>query len=182
MEKVVLVFCKIENCYDGNEGYENRKNIMPFFFEKLEKIRKINSADTILFSFFTNQDYDVYYIKPTEININLKDKTTCIKVSNQFYKNESHVFNYYKNVEDCYEIRKHVGSKTMDLEILEYIDKSYSMYDVKNIIFITDNDLSPEYDNYDKIVAIAGFQNLVLSLDHYIEEKSTKIYTYAKVV
>ena len=41
MEKVVLVFCKIENCYDGDEGYEKRKPDMPLFFEKLKKI-KIN--------------------------------------------------------------------------------------------------------------------------------------------
>lgn len=182
MEKVVLVFCKIENCYDGDEGYEKRKPDMPLFFEKLKKIKEISNADNIMFSFFTDKNYGTYYIKPTEININLKAEKSYIKLSNQFYKDESHVLNHHKSIEDCYEITKHTDSKTIESEILEYINKSFNDYDVKNIIFITDGELPVKCDYSDKIVTQAGFQNLISSLDSYIEEKNAKKYTYAKVV
>ena len=48
MDRAVIVLCKIEDCYDGNEGYESRKPLMPLFFKKLEQIAKIKDRKSVV--------------------------------------------------------------------------------------------------------------------------------------
>lgn len=182
MDKVVLVFCKIENCYDNGESYEKRKNQMTLFFEKLRNIKKINNADRVLFSFFSYEPYETYYIKPTEIVVNLTNEYKFIDMSKHIFKDESHEINYHKPIENCYEITKHIDSVTLESEIIRYINESQNNYDVQNIIFITDEKIPVEDNSYDIVITQPGFQHLISSLEKYEENVDTKKYRYARVV
>lgn len=179
MDKAVIVLCKIEDCYDGNEGYESRKPLMPLFFKKLEQIAKINGADKLIFSFYTNKDFSEYYIKPTEIGINIKEEHKFIDLCKQFYKDENHEVIHSLPLGYNYKITKHENGVTMYSEISRFINESEENYDLKKVIVITNIEVPINDINVDIITTKGGFEKLIDSTDEYLKNKDVKKYMYA---
>lgn len=179
MEKVVLVFCKIENCYDGNEGYNNRKENLPQLFEKLEKIKNVSDADKVIFSLYTNDIYANQYIKPTEIFINLKENNSSIDICRNFYKDENHEVVNSLPAGNNYKIVLHDSNVTMGKEMVRFINESRHTYNISRTIFITDTESPIQLPGSDVVIAYGGLKSVIASLDEYINNIKIRRYNYA---
>lgn len=159
--KILVVLCKIDNCYEKEDNYRDRVAILPSFFQELNKIKQDMDADKILFSFYTDDTYEHQKLKQTEFAINIRTLANDIVLGEQFYEDENHeiVIDSKNNPKLC--IKSNRNIKEQHKEMLQYIKRLQNTETIVGILNIS-NCFEEFYINSMRTIIVSGGLNSII--------------------
>lgn len=162
--KILVVLCKIDNCYEKEDNYRDRAVILPSFFQELNKIKEDMGADKILFSFYTDDTYEHQKLKQTEFAINIRTFANDIILGEQFYEDENHevVFDSENNPRLC--IKNNRDIKEQHMEMLQYIKRLQNTESIVGIFNISNYFEKFNINSMRTIIVSGGLNSIIESL------------------
>lgn len=156
MEKVVVLFYKLEECYDRGEGYCARVEKIHELLKSLEKIKERYDSDKIILSAYSDYSWDEKATLLTEVSMNIHENYNFIEFGKKFYD----------------------GKMTPAL-VNEYINELSETRDLKKVIFINNEQIfCTPASGSTNIIIDGGLENIVNALDIYSREDKSYSYKY----
>lgn len=176
MEKVVVMFCKIEESFKAEDTYKSRKEQIPFFLNLIENIKNEEQVSKIVLSFISDKNMYDSYIANTEISMNMPtyDNNTLI-----FGKNFYNDFNYNPQNQGKCLLEKNNPNAGLMNRVISYVSDLSNKYYVEDIIFVYPEPIPmPNFMNL--IVSSGGLKPLIEKLNYYIDTtlKDSDINSY----